>query len=155
MRKSKANKTHLFEKEKRKIRKNYMVYSLWTGLWSSGAIFSPNKEPVHRLHGIRRDVLLSQRVKLGTEHRWSPFSALIRKKYLYQLVSVGDGYLYETIIYFLRQKIAGGFCNSFSVCKASSAVSAYRTSLSSLASWQVRSSKNVEESKYERLVITW
>ena len=79
MRKSKANKTHLFKKEKRKIRKNYMVYSLWTGLWSSGAIFSPNKEPVHRLHGIRRDVLLSQRVKLGTEHRWSPFSALIRK----------------------------------------------------------------------------
>ena len=83
------------------------------------------------------------------------FFCFNQKKYLYQLVSVGDGYLYETIIYFLRQKIARGFCNSFSVCKASSAVSAYRTSLSSLASWQVRSSKNVEESKYERLVITW
>ena len=65
------------------------------------------------------------------------------------------GYLYETIIYFLRQKIARGFCHSFYVCKASGAVSANRTSLSPLASWKVRSSKNVEESKHELFVITW
>ena len=83
------------------------------------------------------------------------FFCFNQKKYLYQLVSVGDGYLYETIIYFLRQKIARGFCNSFSVCKASGAVSANRTSLSLLASWKVLSSKNVEKSKHELFLITW
>ena len=56
--------------------------------------------------------------------------------------------------YLLKQKIAGGFCNSLSVCKASGLVSANRTS-SLLWSWQGAFLKNVEESKHELFMITW